>query len=146
MVIMRPVYICLLFLVFSEAISEDDKKTEGPPEKSKRTWEKWSPSDKAVFFEALNDFGKNFQAIQDYIAKKKMKNKSGQDQVRNRDQIRFFYYRTLNKISKYVQFPPGTWYHDCPILNNQFLDLNHPGKLVGNCQRRERERERIFCD
>ncbi|XP_043211227.1 protein cramped-like [Amphibalanus amphitrite] len=86
--------------------TEDDKKPEGPPEKSKRTWEKWSPSDKTVFFEALNDFGKNFQALQNYIAKKKMKNKAGQDQVRNRDQIRFFYYRTLNKISKYVQFPP----------------------------------------
>ena len=93
--------------VFIADTTEDDKKPEGPPEKSKRTWEKWSPSDKAVFFEALNDFGKNFQALQNHIAKKKMKNKAGQDQVRNRDQIRFFYYRTLNKISKYVQFPPG---------------------------------------
>ena len=103
----RKPYVCCP-MSFTEA-AEDDKKAEGPPEKSKRTWEKWSPSDKTVFFEALNDIGKNFQALQNYIAKKKMKNKSGQDQVRNRDQIRFFYYRTLNKISQYVQFPAGMW-------------------------------------
>ncbi|XP_037071423.1 trichohyalin-like, partial [Pollicipes pollicipes] len=82
---------------------EDDKKSDAPPEKIKRTWEKWSTFDKTIFFEALNEFGKNFEALQTYIAKKKSKNRP--DQVRNRDQIRFFYYRTLNKISKYVQFP-----------------------------------------
>ena len=32
--------------------------------KQKRAWEQWSSEDKAIFFESLNECGKNFDAIQ----------------------------------------------------------------------------------
>ena len=63
----------------------------------KRPWEQWSSEDKLIFFEALNECGKNFEAIEKFLRSKK-KNK-------NKEQIRTFYYRTWHKISKYVDFP-----------------------------------------
>jgi hypothetical protein len=35
--------------------------------KQKRPWEQWSSEDKALFFEALNEHGKNFEAIHVYF-------------------------------------------------------------------------------
>lgn len=65
-------------------------------QKQKRAWEQWSSEDKAIFFDALNEHGKNFDAIQmTFKNKKKSKNK---------EQIRTFYYRTWHKISKHVDF------------------------------------------
>ena len=66
--------------------------------KSKRAWEQWSWEDKKIFFEALNECGKNFDAMQIFFHKKNRKNK-------NKEQIRTFYYRTWHKICKYVDFP-----------------------------------------
>ncbi len=82
--------------------SESDLNTEIEPVKpsvSKRAWEQWSSEDKAIFFEALNECGKNFDAIQVFFRQKKnLSNK-------NKEQIRTFYYRTWHKICKYVDFP-----------------------------------------
>ncbi|CAL8081855.1 unnamed protein product [Orchesella dallaii] len=76
--------------------------------KKKRTWELWSQEDKQLFFEALNEFGKDFDAIQTYLASKlkpRSKGSCAQAVPKNKDQVRHFYYRTWNKISKYLTFP-----------------------------------------
>ena len=65
--------------------------------KTKRAWELWSSEDKNHFFEALNECGKNFDAMQQSFQTKKFK--------KNREQIRTFYYRTWHKISKHIDFP-----------------------------------------
>ncbi|XP_021954461.1 protein cramped-like [Folsomia candida] len=78
--------------------------------RKKRTWELWSIEDKQLFFEALNENGKDFDAIQNYLASKAKSRKSGacgQYAPKNKDQVRHFYYRTWNKISKYLRFPDG---------------------------------------
>lgn len=78
--------------------------------KKKRTWELWSQEDKQLFFEALNEFGKDFDAIQSYLASKlkpRSKSSCAQAVPKNKDQVRHFYYRTWNKISKYLTFPKG---------------------------------------
>jgi len=98
---------------------------ERPPTKKRRTWEQWSSEDKSLFFEALNECGKNFDAIHQFIQAKKMRKKGGgSDTVslsaganginsgglssafKAKEQIRTFYYRTWHKISKYIEFPP----------------------------------------
>src|ERR1700729_2483651 len=38
--------------------------------RKKRNWEVWSQDDKLHFFEALNEFGKDFDAIQNHLATK----------------------------------------------------------------------------
>ena len=63
----------------------------------KRAWELWSSEDKNHFFEALNECGKNFDAMQQSFQSKKFK--------KNKEQIRTFYYRTWHKISKHINFP-----------------------------------------
>ena len=63
----------------------------------KRAWELWSSEDKNHFFEALNECGKNFDAMQQSFQTKKFK--------KNKEQIRTFYYRTWHKISKHINFP-----------------------------------------
>ena len=65
--------------------------------KTKRAWELWSSEDKNHFFEALNECGKNFDAMQQSFQTKKFK--------KNKEQIRTFYYRTWHKISKHLDFP-----------------------------------------
>ena len=65
--------------------------------KVKRNWELWSSEDKNHFFDALNECGKNFDAMQQSFQSKKFK--------KNKEQIRTFYYRTWHKISKHIDFP-----------------------------------------
>lgn len=60
-----------------------------------------------MFFDALNESGKDFDAIQTYLANKGKGKKMGSFGVKNKDQVRHFYYRTWNKISKYLRFPEG---------------------------------------
>ena len=80
----------------------ENSTENGDLSKQKRAWEQWSSEDKALFFEALNECGKNFEAIQVFF-QTRQKKKSALV-ARNKDQIRTFYYRTWHKICKYVDF------------------------------------------
>ncbi|CAG0886242.1 unnamed protein product [Darwinula stevensoni] len=66
--------------------------------KQKRPWESWSLEDKNTFFEALNEYGKDFDSIQNHLAAKVKK----RGLAKNKEQVRHFYYRTWHKISKYL--------------------------------------------
>ena len=67
---------------------------------------------KAIFFESLNECGKNFDAIQVFFHNRNKKNnklftstkESNSLLNKNKEQIRTFYYRTWHKICKYVDF------------------------------------------
>ena len=93
--------------------------------KLKRAWEQWSSEDKAIFFEALNECGKNFDAIQVYFGKKNRKNK-------NKEQIRTFYYRTWHKICKYVDLSEtqtGSLHNDLKKSSIEIYGLINFGEL-----------------
>lgn len=70
-------------------------------EKPRRTWEQWSTQDKTMFFEGLNEYGKNFDAIEGHFQSKSKK----KTMLKTREQIRTFYYRTWHKISAHIVFP-----------------------------------------
>lgn len=76
-----------------------------PPEIKKRPI--WYPEDKSLFFEALNEFGKDFDSIQNYISNKQKKRGLPESAIKNKDQIRHVYYRTWHKISKHLKFSSG---------------------------------------
>ncbi|XP_038218921.1 protein cramped isoform X1 [Zerene cesonia] len=64
----------------------------------------WSADEKNLFFEALNEYGKDFDAITAYICGK-MKKKGMPDGIlKTKTQVSHFYYRTWHKLSKHVQF------------------------------------------
>ncbi|KAM9305211.1 protein cramped-like [Gastrophryne carolinensis] len=80
------------------------EKDEGNKKKVRRQWESWSTEDKNTFFEALYEHGKDFEAIQNNIAFKYKKKAKPASMVKNKEQVRHFYYRTWHKISKYIDF------------------------------------------
>ncbi|XP_013144180.1 PREDICTED: protein cramped isoform X3 [Papilio polytes] len=64
----------------------------------------WSADEKSLFFEALNEYGKDFDAITSYI-RAKMKKKGMPDaNLKTKTQVSHFYYRTWHKLSKHVHF------------------------------------------
>ncbi|KAM4631857.1 protein cramped-like isoform 2-T2 [Discoglossus pictus] len=80
------------------------EKEEGSKKKVRRQWESWSTEDKNTFFEALYEHGKDFEAIRNNIALKYKKKAKPASMVKNKEQVRHFYYRTWHKISKYIDF------------------------------------------
>ena len=118
-------------------------------QKKKRSWGCWSTEDQRLFFEALNECGKNFDAIKLFFQNKSKKGKpmtattattqttSGTNMTaaaattyKHKDQIRTFYYRIWHKISKYIEFPESlkkSWRELYGLIN--FGELR---KKVGN--------------
>uniref|UniRef100_A0A8C1DNP6 Protein cramped-like n=1 Tax=Cyprinus carpio carpio TaxID=630221 RepID=A0A8C1DNP6_CYPCA len=94
------------------ATSRSAPKGQGPAEKEeggiqkrvRRQWESWSTEDKNSFFEGLYEHGKDFEAIQNNIALKYKKKGKPASMVKNKEQVRHFYYRTWHKISKHIDF------------------------------------------
>lgn len=75
-----------------------------PETKGKRQWELWSVEDKDSFFEGLCEYGKDFESIHNLIVTKcKKKGSVMPITVKNKEQVRHFYYRTWHKISKLIQ-------------------------------------------
>ncbi|CAC5357197.1 Protein cramped-like [Mytilus coruscus] len=79
-----------------------ETKTNTPETKQKRQWELWSIDDKDAFFDGLFEVGKDFDGIQTLIAQKSKKKGVTPALVKNKDQVRHFYYRTWHKISKFI--------------------------------------------
>lgn len=55
----------------------------------------------------LLQHGKDFDAIQNLIASRCKKRGIDGSIVKNKDQVRYFYYRTWQKIAKFVHFDDG---------------------------------------
>ena len=101
-------------VVTSAGVGMKDPSTSGSgglqveEKRSRRAWEQWSLDDIATFFEGLNEFGKDFDAIQNCLCARSRRSKSIVERpanAKNKDQVRHFYYRTWHKISKYLQAP-----------------------------------------
>ncbi|GLG97509.1 Protein cramped [Gryllus bimaculatus] len=74
--------------------------------KIKRSSPSWSGEEKDTFFQALNEYGKDFESIHSvFIAKAHEKN-FPENLVKSKEQIRLFYYRTWHKLSKHLKFDP----------------------------------------
>ncbi|KAI1896254.1 hypothetical protein AGOR_G00092910 [Albula goreensis] len=87
------------------SLGAGDKDEAGSSQKKvRRQWESWSTEDKNTFFQGLYEHGKDFEAIQNNIALKYKKKGKPASMVKNKEQVRHFYYRTWHKISKYIDF------------------------------------------
>ncbi|ESO99097.1 hypothetical protein LOTGIDRAFT_238908 [Lottia gigantea] len=85
----------------SVATAKEPKATT-PSTKTKRAWELWSIEDKNVFFEALFEYGKDFDAIQNMLVQRGKRRGLPPELLKRKDQVRFLYYRTWHKITKFV--------------------------------------------
>lgn len=71
----------------------------------------WSNMERSLFFEALNEFGKDFDAIAQHI-NQKMRRKvfvAETSSCKSRDQVRHMYMQMFQKASKYLRFSEGEW-------------------------------------
>uniref|UniRef100_A0A8C9XGD4 Protein cramped-like n=1 Tax=Sander lucioperca TaxID=283035 RepID=A0A8C9XGD4_SANLU len=84
--------------------SAEKEEQSGNQKRARRQWESWSTEDKNSFFEGLYEHGKDFEAIQNNIAMKYKKRGKPANMVKNKEQVRHFYYRTWHKISKHIDF------------------------------------------
>lgn len=66
--------------------------------------------------------GKDFEAIQNNIAMRYKKRGKPANMVKNKEQVRHFYYRTWHKISKHIDFANGEFSLFC-FLTSQTTDL-----------------------
>ncbi|KAJ3601380.1 hypothetical protein NHX12_032349 [Muraenolepis orangiensis] len=82
----------------------DKEEQAGNQKRARRQWESWSAEDKNSFFEGLYEHGKDFEAIQNNITIKYKKRGKPANMVKNKEQVRHFYYRTWHKISKHIDF------------------------------------------
>uniref|UniRef100_A0A182SWD5 SANT domain-containing protein n=1 Tax=Anopheles maculatus TaxID=74869 RepID=A0A182SWD5_9DIPT len=64
----------------------------------------WSNHDKNLFFEALNEYGKDFEAILNYLNTKKRRKDNAEQQVFKSKDVRNLYYQFNQKAMKYVHF------------------------------------------
>ncbi|KAF2896063.1 hypothetical protein ILUMI_10107 [Ignelater luminosus] len=97
-------------VITSPVASDSSSKKETVKEETKQEVVKrplrpsWSQEDKNLFFEALNEFGKDFEAIHSHITNKLRKKGLPDSVMKTKDQVRHFYYRTWHKISKHLKF------------------------------------------
>ncbi|CAG2064135.1 unnamed protein product, partial [Timema podura] len=92
----------------------DCKQPEIKPKPSKP--QLWSTEEKNIFFEALNEYGKDFESISNYFATKARKKGMPESMSKTKDQVRHFYYRAWHKVSKHLKFPedPGNKHSKVP--------------------------------
>lgn len=83
---------------------DEETNTETKVKSLKRSCELWSMEDKNTFFKALNEYGKDFDALQSYFLCQGKKKGLPDVMIKNKEQIRHFYYRTWLKISKHLKF------------------------------------------
>ncbi|XP_012345880.1 protein cramped [Apis florea] len=83
---------------------DEENNTEVKVRSLKRSCELWSMEDKNTFFKALNEYGKDFDALQSYFLNQGKKKGLPDAAIKNKEQIRHFYYRTWLKISKHLKF------------------------------------------
>ena len=81
------------------------KRLKGCRKPQKRQWESWGAKEKDCFFEALLEHSKDFDKIHNHLMNGHKRRGDLSSVVKNKDQVRHFYYRTLNKISKYIPEP-----------------------------------------
>ncbi|XP_043666858.1 uncharacterized protein LOC122628534 [Vespula pensylvanica] len=83
---------------------KEDDNAETKVRSLKRSCELWSMEDKNTFFKALNEYGKDFDALQNYFQIQGKRKGLSDPMIKNKEQIRHFYYRTWLKISKHLKF------------------------------------------
>ncbi|XP_016951979.1 protein cramped [Drosophila biarmipes] len=90
-----------------EQSKKDEKAAQKTPSQLKTGSGKttWTNVERNCFFDALNEFGKDFEAVANCInAKLKRRNANSDYSFKTKDQVRQHYYQTYHKICKYVRY------------------------------------------
>ncbi|EDV99691.1 protein cramped [Drosophila grimshawi] len=89
-----------------EPSKKDEKAAQKTPSQMRAANKStWSNVERNCFFDALNEFGKDFETMANYInSKLKRRNMNSDYSFKSKDQVRQHYYQTYHKIAKYVRY------------------------------------------
>ncbi|XP_058977693.1 protein cramped [Musca domestica] len=84
---------------------DERSTTQKTPSQVRANRPTWSNIERNHFFDALNEFGKDFEAIGNFINSKLKRRSPAVDvSFKSKDQVRQHYYQTYHKICKYICF------------------------------------------
>ncbi|XP_004535293.1 protein cramped [Ceratitis capitata] len=87
-----------------EPTKRDEKTIQKTPSQLRSNKSTWTNLERNHFFDALNEFGKDFEALGNYINTKLKRRSSADNAFKTKDQVRQHYYQTYHKICKYIKF------------------------------------------
>lgn len=118
-----------------ELSKKEEKATQKTPSQMRAANKTtWTNLERNYFFDALNEFGKDFEALANCInAKLKRRNTSSDYSFKSKDQVRQHYYQTYHKIGKYVRYSDGKQQHSGNLDANltlllHFTELKKPAQ------------------
>lgn len=108
-----------------ELTKKEEKATQKTPSQMRAANKTtWSNLERNYFFDALNEFGKDFEAVANCInGKLKRRNTSSDYSFKSKDQVRQHYYQTYHKIGKYVRYSDGKVVSVLSLLSSSTLVL-----------------------
>lgn len=83
------------------------RSTQKTPNQSRPSKTNWTNEERTLFFEALNEYGKEFELIASYVNSKQKRKNSSDPTFKAKEHIRVIYQQTFQKIVKYVRFSDG---------------------------------------
>lgn len=89
--------------------TKDDhhRPTQKTPTATRASRTNWSTVERNLFFDALNEFGKDFEAIANYINSKQKRKNSSDPTFKAKEHVRLIYVQNFQKIAKYLRFSEG---------------------------------------
>lgn len=87
--------------------SKDERPTQKTPVQTRPLRVIWTNIERNLFFEALNEYGKDFDAISHYVNAKQRRKSTTDPTYKTKDHVRFIYYQTFHKVIKYLRFSDG---------------------------------------
>ncbi len=109
-----PQFICSFFFSRIES-SKDDRSTQKTPVQTRPLRVIWTNIERNLFFEALNEYGKDFEAISHYVNAKQRRKSTTDPTYKTKDHVRFIYYQTFHKVIKYLRFSDGKFECSSPF-------------------------------
>lgn len=64
----------------------------------------WTNIERNFFFEAINEYGKEFDSISHYVNAKLKRKSSTEPNYKTREQVRMLYLQTYNKLARFLKF------------------------------------------
>lgn len=89
--------------------AKDDhhRNAQKTPNQSRPSKTIWTNAERNLFFDALNEFGKDFESIANYINGKQKRKNATDPTYKAKEHVRLMYYQTFTKIAKYLRFSDG---------------------------------------
>lgn len=87
--------------------AKDVRPQQKTPNQPKANKVIWTNIERNLFFEAINEYGKDFEAIGLYINNKQKRKNVTDPTYKTKENVRQLYHQTFHKVSKYLRFSDG---------------------------------------